>query len=250
MTLKAAILDDEKHARETLQWQLERLGDDEVEIVGIYGDSLQAVEALKSDPPDLIFLDIAMPGLNGFQFLKQLDDKNVHIIFTTAYGKFAVDAFRVNAVDYLIKPIETSELREAVNRVKTGRSSRQHKKLEEVYKQMKHEKAGRSKIAVPSVHGIDFMYCQDIVFCESEGNYTRIHLEGGEKKLASRTLKDIEKLLPDVMFYRLHNSHIANLSKVTGYSHEDGGMLILNGTHKLRVSRTKKKELLQRLEVG
>lgn len=248
MALKIAIVDDERHARETLAWQLEQVKMDH-EIVGIYGDSMEAAKAIGSNPPDLIFLDIEMPGLNGFQFLEKLNDRDIHVVFTTAYGKFAVEAFRVNAVDYLIKPIDIAELREALNRVKMEAKSQRNVKLEELYRQIEREKAGRSKIAVPSVHGIDFMHCQDIVYCESEGNYTRIHLEGGNKKLASRTLKDIEKLLPDVMFFRVHNSHIANMTKVTGYIHESGGSLILNDVHKLRVSRAKKKELLSRLEV-
>lgn len=247
MRLKIAIIDDEKHACETLKWQLDKL-DVAYESCVIFQDSVHAVEHLKQTPPDLIFLDIEMPGLNGFQFIEKLNLPEVNVVFTTAYGKFAADAFRVNAIDYLIKPIETTELKEAVDRVVAKNKTADSEKLKEVFAQIESSKASKTKIALPSVHGIEFMDCRDIIYCQSERNYTRIYLQDGSKKLASKTLKEIGRQLPESDFCRIHHSCIANLNKVTGYNHNDGGTLILNGTHELKISRSKKKELLVRLE--
>lgn len=247
MTLKIAIVDDEKHACETLKWQLDKLDLDYIPV-GIFQDSIEAVEALKKIPPDLIFLDIEMPGLNGFQFIEKLGNPDIHVVFTTAYGKFAVDAFRVNAVDYLIKPIDTKDLREALDRVLQKSKGTNYAKIRQVFSQIESDKSQKTKIAMPSVRGIDFMDYEDIIYCQGERNYTRIYLEDGSKKLASKTLKEIGLQLPESHFCRIHHSCIANLKKVTGYSHSDGGMLILNGSHELKISRSKKKELLERLE--
>lgn len=246
MKLKIAIVDDEKHACETLKWQLDKLKLD-YESCSIFQDSIEAVEKLKKNPPDLIFLDIEMPGLNGFQFIERLDCKDVNVVFTTAYGKFAVDAFRVNAVDYLIKPIDTTELEEALERVMGKREGIDIEKLQDIFAQIESDKLPKTKIAIPSVHGIDFMDYHNIVYCQSERNYTRFFLEDGSKKLASKTLKEIGEQLPESLFCRIHHSCIANLSKVTGYVHGNGGILILNGKYELKISRSKKTELLERL---
>lgn len=243
MKTKIAIVDDEKHACETLKWQLEQL-DFDYSLIGLFQDSTKAVSALKKDIPDLLFLDIEMPGLNGFQFLEELNNPDVKVVFTTAYDKFAVDAFRVNAVDYLIKPVDTDELETAIKRAVVNSKQKSPEILKKLFAQIQRVKTGRVKIGLPSVHGIDFIDCNEIIYCHSESNYTRIYLDGNRKILASKTLKEIGQMLPDNIFFRLHNSYIANLDKVTSYSNDDGGTLILLDTHKIKVSRTKKKELL------
>lgn len=244
MKTKIAIVDDEKHACETLKWQLEQL-DFDYSLIGFFQDSTQAVAALKKDVPDLIFLDIEMPGLNGFQFLEKLNNPDIKVVFTTAYDRFAVDAFRVNAIDYLIKPVDINDLEAAIRRAVAQHEPKNPDVLKKLFAQIQRVKTGKVKIGLPSVHGIDFIDCNDIIYCQSESNYTRIYLEGGRKILASKTLKEIGQMLPDNIFFRLHNSYIANLDKVTSYSHDDGGTVILLDVHKIKVSRTKKKELLE-----
>lgn len=242
-----AIIDDEKHACETLKWQLDKLNFSYASCQ-IFQDSQEALKALENNLPDLIFLDIEMPGLNGFQFIEKLNAGKLNVIFTTAYGKFAVDAFRVNAVDYLIKPIESRELKDALERVAHLQQGTDMANVKTAFEQIDGNNNERSKIALNSVHGIDYMNIDDIVYCQSERNYTRIYLENGTKKLASKTLKEIGQQLPERIFCRIHHSSIANLKKVTGYVHSDGGLLILNDTYELKISRSKKKELLARLE--
>lgn len=246
MSLKIAILDDEKHACETLQWQLEQI-EIEYDIIGVFQNPKEAVQALKMNKPDLIFLDIEMPGLNGFQFLEQLNMPDVNIVFTTAYDQFALNAFRVNAVDYLMKPVDITELEASIQRAINNNDHYQPELLEKLFNQLNRSKSCKEKIGFASVHGIDFVNCQDIIYCHSESNYTRIYLESGRKILATKTLKDIESQLPESIFFRVHNSYIANLSKVISYVHNNGGALILENDIEIKVSRTRKKELLERL---
>ena len=248
MSLKIAIVDDEKHACESLQWQLKKLKTNH-ELIGIFQKPEEAIEALKMNKPDLIFLDIEMPRLNGFQFLEELNMPEVNIVFTTAYDQFAVNAFRVNAIDYLLKPIDIKDLENAIKKVLNKKEPIQPGLIEKLFTEINRSKSSKIKIGIPSIHGIDFVNCQDIIYCQSESNYSRIYLDSGTKILATKTLKDIEAILPADLFFRIHNSYIANLSKVSSYLHNNsGGILILENIVKLKVSRTKKKELLKRLE--
>lgn len=246
MKTKVAIIDDEKHACETLKWQLEQL-DFNFELIGLFQDPIRSIAVLQKKVPDLIFLDVEMPGLNGFQFLEKLNIPYVKVVFTTAYDKFAVDAFRVNAIDYLIKPVDIADLKTSINRVLEKNDQKSPEALKKLFTRIQKVQVGRMKIGLPSVHGIDFIDCNDIIYCKSESNYTRIYLENDRKILASKTLKEIDQMLPESIFFRLHNSYIANLDKVTSYSHEDGGTIILSNMHKIKVSRNKKKELLNLL---
>lgn len=247
MSLKVAIVDDEKHACETLSWQLDQI-DIEIELIGKFQKPLQALEVLRENKPDLIFLDIEMPGLNGFQFIEELNMPEVNIVFTTAYDQFALDAFRINAVDFLIKPIDTSELETALKRAIANKEHYHPEHIRKLFVEFNKSKMGNIKIGLTSVHGIDFVNCKDIVYCQSESNYCRVYLESGRKILTSKTLKDVEALLPNNLFFRIHHSYIANLSKVVSYLHKDGGLLILENDIKLKVARTRKKELLLILE--
>lgn len=247
MSLKIAILDDEKHACETLEWQLKQIDVDYI-LIGSFQKPKEALIALNKTKVDLIFLDIEMPGLNGFQFLEKLNKPEINIIFTTAYDKFALNAFRVNAIDYLIKPVDINELKDAVMRTINTFDRYKPELIGKLFTELNRSKSCKIKIGFPSVHGIDFVNCQDIVYCHSESNYSRIYLDSGHKILATKTLKEIEKLLPENLFFRVHNSYIANLSKVVSYLHNDGGTLILENDIKIKVSRTKKKTLLEKLE--
>ena len=249
MSLKIAIIDDENHACETLKWQLENISlDIELDIIGVFKNPNKALDALRTNVPDLIFLDIEMPGLNGFQFLEELNMPEINIVFTTAYDQFALDAFRINAVDFLIKPIDISELETSLKRAISNKDQYHPEHIRKLFQEFNKSKMGNIKIGLTSVHGVDFVDCKDIVYCQSESNYCRVYLASGRKILASKTLKDIEAMLPNNLFFRIHHSYIANLSKVVRYLHKDGGVLILENEIELKVARTRKKELLQMLE--
>ena len=247
MNLKIAILDDEKHACETMQWLLNQL-DKPIEVIGVFQDPVKAVQALQKNEPDLIFLDIEMPGLNGFQFIENLNLPDVNIVFTTAYDQFALNAFKVNAVDFLIKPVDIESLEISLDRVLENRKKYQPEGIKKLFEDFSKARSGNLKIGLSSVHGIDFVNCSDIIYCQSDSNYCRVFLSNGRKILASKTLKDIEAMLPENLFFRVHNSFIANLSKVKSYLHKDGGTLLLDNDVELKVSRSRKKDLLERLE--
>lgn len=249
MSLKIAIIDDEKHACETLVWQLNSIAIAH-EIVGVYQKPAEAIRALSGNAPDVVLLDIEMPGLNGFQFLSKLNLPDVQVIFTTAYDEFALKAFRVNAVDYLIKPVDSAELEAALRKVEKQRTAYNPQMLKEIFTRFDMSKAGIARIGLPSVHGIDFVNCSDILYCQSDSNYCRIYLASGRKILISKTLKEVETMLPEVLFLRIHNSYIANLSRVISFINEGDGVLVLENDVKLKVSRTRKKEILERLCFG
>lgn len=246
MALKVAILDDEKHAGETLSWQLRKSGVP-VEIVGVYTDPRIALQELPGKTCDLIFLDIEMPLLNGFQFLEKLNSKTLQVIFTTAYDKFAVKAFRVNAVDYLLKPIDSAELEAALKKALHEKSQLDMGKLRSIFDGFATSQQQSTKLALPSVHGIDFIETKDIIYCQSESNYTRLYLEDNKKLLISKTLKEIEQMLPPTLFFRVHNSYVANVSKIKRFLRAGSGTLIMVNDAELKISRQRKDLLLQRL---
>lgn len=246
MALRIAIVDDEKHASETLEWQLRKAATPTV-IVGVYNDPRAAIEALPALKPDLVFLDIEMPSLNGFQFLEKLGMPNLQVVFTTAYDKFAVKAFRVSAVDYLLKPVDNAELDAALRKASNEKAQIDMGKLKSIFDDFNHTQRHPGKLALPSVHGIDFIQPERIIFCQSDSNYTRIYLEGNQKLLVSKTLKEIEHMLPTSQFFRIHNSYLANLERVSKFLRSGGGTLVMEDGAELRVSRQRKDELMERL---
>lgn len=246
MSLKIAIIDDEKHACETLVWQLNKISIPH-EVVGVYQKPAEAIRALSGNAPDVLLLDIEMPGLNGFQFLAKLNLPDIQVIFTTAYDEFALKAFRVNAVDYLIKPVDAGELEAALRKAQNQRATYNPHVLKEIFNRFHMSKAGNARIGLPSVHGIDFVNCNEILFCQSDSNYCRIYLATGRKIFISKTLKEIESMLPDALFLRVHKSYIVNLSRVLSFVNEGDGVLVLEDGARIKVSRIRKKEILDRL---
>lgn len=244
--LKAVLVDDEKHCLRILSAMLDKYCKD-VEVTGSYQNAGNALTALQNEPPDIVFLDIEMPKMTGFDLLRSLPEIQFDVIFTTAYDQYAIDAFKVSAIDYLLKPIDEQELIAAIDRIRQKKqSSRDHL---EFLLDIVHNKMGgqSSKIAIPSTYGLDFIEIDTIVYCQSEGNYTHIILAGNKKKLVTRTLKDIQDMLPEHKFYRVHNSYLVNMDFVDQYIRTDGGYLVMNNGDKVRVSRTKKEHLLKKL---
>jgi len=242
--LTAFILDDEKHARDVLQIQIDKLPF-QIEVIGSFEKGVDALEAFKTKKPDIIFLDIEMPVMNGFQFIDILNNKDIRIIFTTAYDRFAVNAFRVNAIDFLMKPIELSALSQAINKVLESYSRISSEDLERILSTKASEE--KLRIGIPSVQGIEFFNTAKIEFCAADSNYTRIYFTDGSKILASKTLKEIEQMLPQ-FFYRPHHSYIVNLKEVARYSYQAGGKLELKSGAVIQVAKSRKKEILTKLQ--
>src|SRR5690606_27364366 len=202
----------------------------------------------REEQPDLVFLDIEMPFMNGFDLLNQLDEINFSLIFTTAYDQFAVKAFKVSALDYLVKPVEDEDLIQAVQKAISNKRTTEDVAVKHLLKQVTERKLS-DRIFVPTSNGLEFVESEQIVHCESDSNYTTIFLEGGAKMLISRTLKDIEDMLTADYFFRVHNSHLVNLKYVKKYVRGDGGHLELKDGSIIGVSRARKQALLDYLNL-
>ncbi len=242
--ITAIIIDDEQGSIEALEWELEVFAK-ELKIVGTFEEPVLALEAVSKLRPDLVFLDIEMPNMNGFEWLQQVAEIDFDVIFTTAYDEFAVKAFKVSAVDYLLKPIDETELGKAIEKVKNKRTRPiTQKHLEQLYQNLKSENPTFPAIALPTIEGLEFVEVEHIIHCDSESNYTNIYLTSGEKILVSKTLKEIEAMLADHHFFRVHHSHLVHLIHVKKYVKGKGGYLVLKNGKSIPVARSKKENLL------
>lgn len=239
--LNAVIIDDELNAIKSLSWELSNFCED-VEVVQSFTNPENAITFLEKNLVDLVFLDIQMPQMSGLVFLNKLSKRNFSVIFTTAYNEFAIDAIKQNAIDYLTKPIDTDDLIQAVNKVvhyKENRLTRDT--LEESLLAIKDQ---RIKISVDGK--LLFLESDEIIYCESDGNYTKMFLADNQKLFISKKLKEIEELLPSSHFFRVHNSYIVNLSKVKAYYKTDA-YVEMDNQKKIPVSRNKKSDFLDKV---
>ena len=245
--MKALLIDDEQHALEALKWELNEHCP-EVEVVAATSDPMEAIRLIYALKPDLLFLDIEMPKMNGFELLQTLPEHELAIVFTTAYDEFAIKAIKVSAFDYLLKPIDSDELKATVQKFKQQMGASATPKLEGLLHSLSHEKHKLEKIPVPHQNGTDFIDQNTILYCESSGNYTQIHVQDTQL-LISKTLKHFEQLLNPALFLRVHHSYIVNVNHVTKYIKGEGGELILSNGASIRVSRSRKESVLQKLKV-
>lgn len=240
--LKTIIIDDEEHCIKTLEWTLDQYCKNDIKITGKYQDPLNAIDAMSQSQPDLVFLDVEMPGLNGIELLERLGMISFEVIFTTAYDSYAIKAIKMNALDYLLKPIDKDELIQAVNRVKLKKnSSAEPQPTPELYK---HKEL--NKIALSTLAGLQFVHLDDVIRIEGESNYCNFFLRDKKKILLSKKLGDAEALLKDnIYFFRAHKSHIINLKYVDKYIRGEGGEIIMQDGTSIALSRSKKDEFLK-----
>lgn len=248
MMLTAVIIDDEQKGRLALREKLHQYCP-EVTITGEAEDGIDGLKLIREKKPSIVFLDIQMPLMDGFQMLHQLPDKNFHLIFTTAYDQYAIKAIRYAAFDYLLKPVDIEELRAAIQRVREQGQEHTEKKLEVLQENLQ-PKQLLDKLAIPTLDGLLFFNTADIVHLEAQSNYTIIYFTNHPKLLASRTLKDFEELLPPQVFFRTHHSHIINLNYIKRYIKGDGGFIELQNGNTVTVARRKKEEFLQKFGHG
>jgi two-component system LytT family response regulator len=247
--IKAVILDDEQHSIDTLKWKLENYCP-EVQVTAVFNKPADGVNYLKQHPPDLLFLDIEMPLLSGFDVLEELGrDLSFDIIFITAYDNFGIQAVKFSALDYLLKPVQNKELKEAIEKhLKKTRHQIPSSQLDVLLSNVQAEKKGTlGKIALASKESIEFVNAAEIIFCEANSNYTNLFLADGQKKVISKTLKEFEDLLSVHQFFRPHNSYLINLNRVKEFKRGDGGYLVMENKSKIPVSKNKREELLHLL---
>jgi two-component system LytT family response regulator len=247
--LKTIIIDDEKLAIESLQWEIENFCDN-IKVEATFSNPIDAIEGINTIQPDLVFLDIEMPEIDGFQLLQKLHYKNFDLIITTAYNQYAIQAFRANAIDYLLKPIDPDELVEAINKVKNRKGSgNENRNIETILDQIIAKQSKYPKIPLSLSSKVVLVDPENIIYCKSEGSYTRVFMKEKEKLLVSKSIKTLENLCPSEKFMRVHKSYIVNIDEIQEYLRQGGGELVLSNGMVIPVSRTHKNEVLEALNI-
>lgn len=247
--MRAMIIDDEKMSRQTLKKILE-LYCPTVEVIGECENAAQAKTQTASLQPDLVFLDVAMPGKNGIDFLKELDEISFEVIFVTAHDKYILQAIRFAAVDYLQKPVEEQQLIAAISNASRRIAQKQtnHQIKAFIHNLNQQQQPKDMQLCIPSVKGFQVVELNDIVYCEAENTYTNIHFRDGKKILASRPLLDYEQMLQDNNFFRIHKSTLVNIRHIKEYQKGEGGFVIMSNGKSLEVSRRKKESFMSKMK--
>ncbi len=243
--LKAVIVDDEIKALQSLSWELTNLSD-EVDIVASFTDAHQALDYLEHNSPDCLFLDIEMPAMDGFQFIRNLKNHDFPVVITTAYNQYALQALKNEAIDYLLKPIDSDDLRLTIAKIKKFNAKNMTVERLEKILLNHHSDSHNKKITIGTDGKLVFLNSDDILYAESDGNYSTIFLVDGQKILLTKKLKDVNALLPENSFFRIHNSYIINLNKIKEFFKTDG-YVILESNDRIPVSRQKKSDFLDML---
>jgi len=239
--MKALVVDDENKSRNTLIKSIEKYTSD-IEIVGDAASVVEALKKIKELQPDLLFLDVQLPDGSGFDILELLPNLNFKIIFVSAYDKYAIDAFKFSAIDYLLKPVEPDLLVRAIEK------SKKEDKLQSMEGKLNVLLSNRKnieKIALPSANGLELVKVNEIIYCQADSNYTLFHLLDGQKILVSRSLKEYDEILSSQGFFRIHQSYLIKLSFVKKYLKGEGGTVILENGKELDVSRRRKDGFLK-----
>lgn len=246
--LEVILVDDEDNAREYLANLLGKYCPD-VHILGMAASVSEAIELIKQHPPQLLFLDIEMPKENGFELLKKLETIPFSVVFVTAYEKYAIKAFKMSALDYLLKPIDLEDLQLVIEKAKVKSFHIANLQYKQFIQNITNKENPFSQVSIPVLNGFEFIHLDDIIYLKAESNYTQFFLKGGKHIMATKTLKEFEDVLNEVNFYRVHKSSMINLTALVKYTRGDGGMVLLIENHEVEVSRRAKEGFLERLNL-
>jgi len=245
---RAIIIDDEEMARTLLSGMLGEYCPN-IEVVSLCKDLPNGVKAIRAYKPDLVFLDVEMPGHSGLELLDFFDEKEINfaIVFVTAYNKYAIQAFKLSAVDYLLKPIEETDLKKAMDLFEMNKN--RNKENYSVLRDNLKSKTTK-RIALTTLNTVSFVETSAILFFQGDGAYTKVILKDGKSITLSKGLKNFENILADNLdFFRCHKSYIVNLSYIIKYSKSDGGYLIIDNQHKIGISQDKVDLLFEKINV-
>ncbi|MGN6530783.1 MAG: LytR/AlgR family response regulator transcription factor [Ginsengibacter sp.] len=242
--IKTIIIEDEKQSRELLQLMLKSYKDI-IELADSCDTPLKGIESIQKHNPQLVFLDIEMPRMNGFEMLKKLNHTNFEIIFTTAYNKYAINAIKISALDYLLKPIDQEELSQAIEKCRKNMEQKNTmNKIDILFKNLTQHNAFDRTLTITAIDGIRFIKIKDIVRLEANGRYTKFHLLNKEVILVSRTLGDFEEALSANEFFRIHEAHIVNLLYIDRF-HKGNNYVLLSDRTELPLARRRKEDFLK-----
>lgn len=243
--IKAILIDDEVHCVDTLSMLISDYCP-EVQVMEKCVSAKQGLVAVARHHPALIFLDIEMPTMNGFEFLEQFTEIPFSIIFTTSYDQYAIKAIRFSALDYLLKPIDPKELVVAVHKVEVQKTPPSAEQFRMLIDQLQNKEKKFTRVAVPTFEGFELIPAGEIIYCEADDNYTYLFLKNNKKIIACRTLKEVEEQLNDfASFIRVHHSYMVNLNEVNRYIRGEGGYLIMSDGATVNVSRSRKEALMK-----
>lgn len=243
--LKAVIVDDEPKAIQSLIWELSNFKE-EIGVMQSFTNPEEALQYLASNTPDCLFLDVQMPTIGGFQFLEQLEQINFAVIITTAYDEYAIKALKHEAIDYLLKPIDSDDLRETITKIKKHSDRNLNAdKLERMLSNF-NSKFDKKRITINTDGKLLFLDVDDIIYVESDGNYSTLFLQNEKKIVITKKLKEVDAILPEHYFFRIHNSYIINLNKIKAFIKNEG-YVVMDSNHKIPVARQRKSDFLEKL---
>ncbi|MGO4294752.1 LytR/AlgR family response regulator transcription factor [Chitinophaga sp. RAB17] len=246
--MRTIIVDDEKHSRDALLMMLERYCP-QVTVQAVCSNGADAITAINELQPQLIFLDVEMPGMDGFEVLEACHHHDFVVIFITAYDQYALQAIHHSALDYLLKPIDIQELKDAVEKAGTQTSADSTDKVDNLLLFLQQHMYQDERLALPTMEGLRMVAAKNIIYCKSAGIQTKLHLQEPEKPvMVCRTLLEMEEWLSDKGFFRVHNSFLINLSFMDKYIKGDGGEIIMCDGYSVPVAREKKHDFLLRIE--
>jgi len=243
--IRTIIIEDEPVSRETLTIMLKRYPDD-IEIVDTCSNPTDGIESIARHAPELIFLDIQMPKMTGFDMLKKIPKIDFEVIFTTAFDHYAINALRISALDYLLKPVDAEDLTSAIEKCKQRLMEKKPTfQFENLFNNLTNKNPLDKTLALSASDGISFVKMSDILRVEANGRYSKFYLLNKETILVSKTLGDFEEILAANQFFRIHDSAIVNLNHVKKFIRGDGGTIILSDNTELDVARRRKDEFVK-----
>ena len=243
--IDAIIIDDESHCLATLSLLLKEYCP-EINVKEQCSSAKKGLEAIEKYKPGLVFLDIEMPAMNGFEMLEQFNEVNFAIVFTTSYDQYAIKAIRFSALDYLLKPVDPDDLVTAVKKVQRQQKQPVAEQFQMLMKQLQGKGFQFHKFAMPTIEGYELIPADQVIWIEANDNYTNIYLKNKSRIIACRILKDVEEQLHDFSFFiRVHHSYMVNLNEVTKYIRGEGGYLIMSDGSTVNVSRSRKDALMK-----
>ena len=243
--IRCILIDDESNSLEMMEWLLKTYSP-QVKIEAMCNSASKGIEAINQFKPDIVFLDIEMPHMNGFDMLEQFDKIFFDVVFCTAYDQFAIRAFRYSALNYLLKPVDPDDLKETMRRLEEKKSAPSRDQIDLLLQNMRQAaKPTVQRIALTANDGMIFVSTEDILYCQAESNYTSVVLKGGKKILVSKVLKDIDETLTGNDFFRVHNSFLINLNHITKFVRGEGGYVVMDDGATIGISRSRRQDFME-----
>ncbi|UYQ91286.1 LytTR family DNA-binding domain-containing protein [Chitinophaga horti] len=246
--IRCILVDDERNSLEMMEWLLKTYCP-QVKIEAMCNDAMKGIAAIQQYQPDLVFLDIEMPHMNGFDMLEQFPRINFDVVFCTAYDQFAIRAFKYSALNYLLKPVDPDDLKETIRRIEDRRTAPTREQIEMLMQGIRQaQKPTIPRIALTTSDGLLFVPTSDIIYCQAESNYTIVMLVNNKKIVVSKVLKEIDEALSGPDFFRIHNSYLVNMNHIHKYIRGEGGYVLMSDGANITISRSRRQEFMELFE--